>query len=534
MSSIVDQFGRPIKKEQLDNVIAEAKTTGVRNIWGYGSEAQWLTPSRLATILRNAAQGDADAYLTLAEECEERDLHYASVLGTRKRAVSGLPVIVEAASDSAEHIKQADFIRQVVALPEFSDARDDLLDAIGKGYSVVELNYDTRKQPWLPRNRYAQKGNGDWGEVQGFTWRDPRFFMFDRVTGQELRLKDESASFDGLALPQYRFIVHRPRLKTGLPIRGGLARLVIIGLMCKWYSITDWLAFAEIFGMPLRVGKYGPNATAEDIQTLVNAIANIGTDAAAAIPESMKIDFESPSNTTGGAELFQNLAEWVDRQVSKAVLGQTASTEGTAGRLGNDDLQADVRNDILKSDAKQIDNTLNRDLVRALIDLNFGVQDEYPRIVHQIIEPEDMQGLVDATTKAVSLGVEIEASWLRDKIGAPEPDKGAKLLQAPSYGMGFDVGLNHALNQQRPTSKHPLDATIPQRLLDQAQDNLAPATTAWIDQIRALSEQVNSLEELQDKLLELYPSLSLEDYAAALAEASAAANLAGRDRVSRK
>ena len=539
---ILDHNGQPIIKAKLDQAIASAQTTGVRNLWGHNGEAQWITPERLATILRNAAEGDADAYLTLAEECEERDLHYASVLGTRKRAISGLPVTVEAASDNPEHIKHADFIRRVIRLPEFLDARDDLLDGLGKGYSVVELNYDTSTQPWLPRNRYgniSDEAGERIGIIEGFAWRDQRFFQFDRITGRELRLKDERAPLHGIALPRYRFMVHMPKLKTGLPIRGGLARLVIIGLMCKWYSLTDWLAFAEVFGMPLRVGKYGPNATAEDIATLVNAIANIGTDAAAAIPESMNIEFQSPGNTTGGAELFQNLAEWVDRQISKAVLGQTASTEGTAGRLGGDDLQADVRTDILKSDAQQLDNTLNRDLVTALIDLNFGVQQDYPRIVHQISEPEDLQGLVTALQTLVPLGLEVEESWARDKLGAPEPAQGAKLLAAPSYDTsfgnmnGFGMGLNRALNNQNQSSNQ-LDATIPQHLASQPQQGIAPATTAWIDQIKTLAEQVESLEELQDKLLDVYPNLSLDDFAEALAEATTAAHLAGRERTAAK
>ncbi|MDO6806816.1 DUF935 family protein, partial [Wenyingzhuangia sp. 1_MG-2023] len=77
---------------------------------------------------------------------------------------------------------------------------------------------------------------------------------------------------------------------------------------------------------------YNPNATPADINTLINAIANIGTDAAAAIPDTMRIDFESPGNVSGGADVFKNLAEWLDKQVSKAVLGQTASTEGTPGK----------------------------------------------------------------------------------------------------------------------------------------------------------------------------------------------------------
>ena len=42
-----------------------------------------LTPVRLAGILRACDLGDLDQFLVLAEEMEERDMHYSSQLGTR-------------------------------------------------------------------------------------------------------------------------------------------------------------------------------------------------------------------------------------------------------------------------------------------------------------------------------------------------------------------------------------------------------------------------------------------------------------------
>ncbi|MCP4699306.1 MAG: DUF935 family protein, partial [Gammaproteobacteria bacterium] len=40
-----------------------------------------------------------------------------------------------------------------------------------------------------------------------------------------------------------------------------------------------------------------------------------------------------------------------------------------------------VRVDILRADAKSLSETLNRDLVQPFIDLNFGAQENYPRIL---------------------------------------------------------------------------------------------------------------------------------------------------------
>ena len=131
-SKIVDQYGRPIQYDQLTEELAAARTTGIRQIW-HSSVASGLTPGRLANILQAAAEGSAHDYLTLAEDMEERDLHYASVLGTRKLAISGLNIRVEAASDDPEDVRRADALSELVGSPEFGELQADLTDAVGKG-----------------------------------------------------------------------------------------------------------------------------------------------------------------------------------------------------------------------------------------------------------------------------------------------------------------------------------------------------------------------------------------------------------------
>ncbi|MUL08264.1 DUF935 family protein, partial [Aliivibrio fischeri] len=85
-----------------------------------------------------------------------------------------------------------------------------------------------------------------------------------------LLISDSAPS--GEPLEPYKFMVHTPRSKSGIVWRNGLARLVAVMYMLKSFTVRDWWAFAEVFGIPVRVGKYGPNASTEDISTLVNAI----------------------------------------------------------------------------------------------------------------------------------------------------------------------------------------------------------------------------------------------------------------------
>ncbi|RUU20749.1 DUF935 family protein, partial [Mesorhizobium sp. M6A.T.Ca.TU.002.02.2.1] len=107
---IVDRYGRPIAKAALKVEQAAPTGSGVRRHDAL-HPAAGLTPGRLAGILRASIDNDPESYLALAEDMEERDPHYAGVLGVRKRQVSGLEISVEAAGEDAASVEHADLVR---------------------------------------------------------------------------------------------------------------------------------------------------------------------------------------------------------------------------------------------------------------------------------------------------------------------------------------------------------------------------------------------------------------------------------------
>ncbi|MCJ8285114.1 DUF935 domain-containing protein [Halomonas sp.] len=508
-SVIIDHRGRPLRRQALTREVAPPTLTGVRQVWHPGVAGD-LTPDRLAAILRAAAEGDGHQYLTLAEEMEEREPHYAAVLGTRKRAVSGLEVMVEAASDDPSDIQLADEVRALVRRPAFEDLLEDLLDALGKGYSACEIDWDRSERQWWPR---------------GYTWRDPRFFRFDRVGGRELRLIDLDNAIDGVALPAYKFITHVPKLKSGIPLRGGLARLVAVSYMAKSYTVTDWLSFAEVFGMPLRIGRYDDRATDDDVAILRQAVANLGTDAAAILPDGMKVEFQEIANTQGGAELFLKLAEWLDKQTSKAVLGQTMTTDDGSS-YAQAGVHNDVRGDIQRADARQLATTLNRDLVKPFIDLNHGRQRHYPAISLHVPEAEDLEKLARVLKELVPMGLRVEESQIRDKLGFADPDPAARLLRAPEAAM--TPALNRAANRQAPApvrvSEEPAFDDAEAAGEDDWQAQLAPI----VDPVERLAQQVADEGGDADAFLARLPDLLEEMDERELVRHLAAATLKAR------
>lgn len=411
-----DASPKPTTAKEMTAEVA-GPTTSVR-VTQYDSIANTLTPERLASILMAVDSNDALEYLTLAEEIEEREFHYASVLGTRKHAVKKLPVMVEAALDDDKNAKeQADFIRQIVEDDTFRDCLFRLLDGLGKGFSVCEIMWERTADRWFPTD---------------YVWRDPRHFQFDQLTRRQLRLRDETNMVEGIELQPYKFIVHKPELKTGLPIRCGLARFGVVSYMCKSFTLRDWLTFAEVFGMPIRVGKHPASATADQKAALLRAVTSIGTDAACIIPDSTMIEFLAASQAAGGDKIFSGLANWLDSQVSKCVLGQTMTTDAQPSGLGSTqaDVHNEVRGDIRDSDADQLSACIRRQLVKPLIDLNFGVPADrlYPKFRLVIDRPEDLEMLSRSLPPFIDRGLKVQASVILDKFNIAEADPGAELL----------------------------------------------------------------------------------------------------------
>ncbi len=446
---LYDAFGREVDRERLRDEQAAPTMSGVRNIYSSMHPSVGLTPERLTQILREAEFGDPFLYLELAEEMEEKDLHYLAVLNTRKEAVSQLDLQVLPASSDKDDMRAAEMVRAMLAgdALDIASAMIDIVNAIGKGFSATEIVWDTSNREWFPRR---------------LRWRDPRWFMFDWVSGEELlvrsmRNEGPSIAVDGeQAAPgshfkgsglygalrggigiqpmtepllPYKFIVHVAKAKAGLPIRGGLARAAGWAYLFKNYVLKDWVTFSEVYGQPLRVGKYGAGATEQDKERLLQAVANIGTDAAAIVPESMVIEF-TEARQTGSVELYQSFCQYLDAQVSKAVLGQTLTTEipQGAGSRAAAEVHDTVRRDILSADARRLAATINRDLIRPIVDLNLGPRRNYPRLALGMADDADINDFVNMVTKLADHGMRIGQRTVLDKLGIAQPEAGEPIL----------------------------------------------------------------------------------------------------------
>lgn len=529
---LLDRWGQPLKRSTLKKEVSAATIGGVRSPIS-GTPADGLDPLRLANILRAADQGDPLRYLELAEVIEERDPHYLGVLGTRKRAVSQIEITVKPASDDPLDITQADMVRDWLDRDELTDEIFDILDCVGKGYSFTEIIWDTSEGQWLPLR---------------LEWRDPRWFRFNRHDLSTPMMLDENGQ--EVPLPAFKFIYSTIKAKSGLALRSGLARVAMWGWLFKAYTQRDWAIFTQTYGQPLRVGKWGANASEDDKDTLFNAVANIAGDCAAIIPESMNIEFIEAKNVGAASGLYKERADWLDQQISKAVLGQTATTDAVTGGLGSGKEHREVQESIERADAGALAAILNRDLIRPWIDLEFGPQKRYPRLKIERVEPEDLKQLTDALGVIVPLGLRVGAKEVREKFNLSEPAKGEEILQlaplAPNAPLESDrtnpdAPIKHPFNTRvgrdrtidalqaegaldAPTAPKPLESILTNQLAANAQ----PAIVDMLGKIEAMLDAAGSLEELREMTQAAFPDLDASKLSKVMATAILAADATGR------
>lgn len=531
---LVDQYGQPLRRELMTRDIAGPTLAGVRSpIAGY--PANGLNPARLANLLMEADQGEPTAYFELAELIEERDLHYAGVLATRKRSVTQIDVTVEAASDHPEDLRRADMVRTWLKRDELADEMFDILDAIGKGISFTEIIWDTSEGHWWPER---------------LEWRDQRWFRFDRTTLRRPMLRGGvDGTTEAEPLPPFKFITAQIKAKSGLPLRSGLSRLVSWAYMFKKFTERDWAIFTQTYGQPVRLGKYGSGATKEDKATLFRAVANIAGDCAAIIPDSMQMEFIEAKNVTAGAEVYEKRADWLDRQVSKAVLGQTTTTDAIAGghAIGREHRQ--VQEDIETADCKSGAATLNRDLIRPWCDLEYGPDGRgYPRLLIGRPKQEDIKQLTESLRVFVPMGLRVEASEVRDKLGLSDPAEGAELLQAPAAPPAPEAGATPPPTATPPIVTTPPIAATPPIIATQSAEPAAQrvelhpaaliatqmegravrAVTGMAETIETMLAKAGDLGEFRAMLSSAYGTIGGGDLAAVLEAGLAAAQAAGR------
>lgn len=452
----------------------------------------------------------------------ERDAKVFEALQKRKLALVSKPWRVEPASNSRIDKKAADLVRSQLEQVGFDQLTSDMLDATLKGISFIE--------PMWARDG-AEIVLTDAIHVE------PWYFVFDReplpsdlvFARHALRILD-GQSMAGQTIPPRKMMAHRYGQKYNNPWGLGLGTRLFWPVFFKRNGIQFWLSFAERFGTPVPVGKYPNNATPGEKSTLKKALRAFTQEASIMVPQNMEIALLEAARS--GIDTYEKLVVYMDDQISGIVLGKSGGRNGSGGQMAAAaKLENDVRLELVKGDADLNTDTLTRQLVKSMTELNYPTAGT-PRVERVIEEPKDLQATAQAHKSIFDMGYRPTLAQVQNTFGGEWIDILAAKLTANASQT--DDSANFAAPAQgAPYDQDAIDqllAAVPTDLTGQAMANMLTPVLAAVrsaknptDALAAIADVWPDvpLDELQDILAKLMFAAELWGYATASEEVRA-------------
>jgi phage gp29-like protein len=362
------------------------------------------------------------------------DGRLSSAIDKRKRAVTNTPMTFTVDGEEMPEIMT------LIQSPWFSDMISDILDSRFYGHSLLEFTQflpDSIDYTLIPRKHVVPETHRvTWmqGGSEGVSWDEMPYYNYTLEAGKERDL--------GLILKAAPYVIFK---------RNGF---------------SDYAQFCEIFGIPMRIGKYNLQDP-EGRQALLQALNEAGSALSMVIPEGTDVEIKEPSNVTGGNTLFSTLIDQCNKEISIIILGQTLTTEqGTNGARSLGEVHMDVEEQIHMDDRQYIVNWLNYEF-KWLLELH-GYKVTGGAFDFVDIERVDLGKRIEIDTKLNDV-IYIDPDYFYEKYGIPKPDNA------------------DAMNKEMRARKlNPLGAFNPAQVPQQQQQSSKqdPKATAWLKSFR--------------------------------------------------
>lgn len=445
----------------------------------------------------------------------ERDPKAWEVLEKRKMALTSRPWKVTAPEGDTSRAakKAADMVNAQITALGFDQVTRAMMDATLKGISTNEVLW--RKdgseivadevldlEPWM--FQFALKPDAD-------------EYLFARCG---VRLLTAGNFNLGEKVPHRKFLIHRFGAKYNNPWGLGLGTRLFWPIFFKRQGLQFWLSFAERFGTPVPVGKYPNNAQASEKATLRRALQAFQQEASIMVPEGMEITLLEAAKS--GIDTYENLCRYMDDQTASIVLGKPGGNSG--GHLASAiNTENEIRLELVKADGDLLSDTLNRQLVRWIVDYNMpGVP--YPSITRIVEEPKDLASM--ATTKKVlfDMGFRPTLESIKQDFGGDYIEVKPQAEKALSTLNNVQIGAPEFAEPNMPADQTAVDAMLASLATEHLQSVMAKMLAPIIKALRESSDHQEALE----KLVDLFPDVPLDDLQESLARGLFALDAWGR------
>jgi phage gp29-like protein len=452
------------------NPMMQFITPAAQSRW-MGPGISFYTPQRIEQLFRQALSGDLQSQWELFDLMEATAPRLSKNLNQLKDAVVGCgismmpfkPKGAKEATDTAK--KKAQFADEALQTMhpaqqndenDFEDTIRDVMDARGKGHSILENLWEFRALSMgvacVPRCT---------------RWVHPCWYGYARGSADaDLKLKpgEFSEYMSTITVgpvawndfPEHKFITAICKNKTGHPLGSAMLWVLSFWWAAANFSAEWFLNLAQIFGQPFRWATYDPNMTPGDQNSLASMLANMGSQAWAMFPAGTEMDFKESMKNAGDYPQMA-LLNYFDKQCDLVILRQTLSSDVSekSGSRAQGEVHERILDDVEIACARWTCKTL-QPLVRSIIELNFPDDSEMPYLSPPVEEEDEAKDVADLLKVLSDAGFEPTddaVNALNERIGfniqRKQPTDGsnenedANLLSAKDAGARGRVASDH-------------------------------------------------------------------------------------------
>ena len=328
---------------------------------------------------------------------------------------------------------------------DFSGTIYDVLDAWGKGQSVLEVDWEARDTGGelgaiiAPRASY-------WVHPTCVSW-DMQGRLGLRMELGKSQISDLKSQKGGLTpgvwqttamqprpgmiqeFPAHKFLLAICKAKSGTALGGALLRP-----LAWWWCVAnfagEWLMnLTQVFGVPFRWVTYPTGAPQATIDNLCTMLEDMGTNTWAAFPSGTTLELKEPAR--GGGDSPQgDLLDRAEKQMDLLILGQTLTTDvskqGGSRALG--EVHAGVKEEVVRAAGEFSARVINTQLIPSILRLNYGNADEPPQFRPMPRALADARANAERDAILLAAGVRLPEAWFYQRHDVPLPREGEKTV----------------------------------------------------------------------------------------------------------
>ncbi len=452
-----------------------------------------------------------------------RDERISSCLGTRVRAVQGLPFRIEPNPDSS----RPDFARMLAKeasrqwktiAPRATQGEVRRATAL-HGFAVGQLLWDTSGGRWTPQVEL-------W-DARHLSWRwDLGCYQATTLDGIELIRPGDG-----------QWVVFSPHGLYRGWMHGSVRRLAILALL-RQYALRDWGRASELYGMGVRLGYLPYEGDPDDEERFLQQLVNLGAESVLLLAkgDDPQKDFGFDIKALSGAftgEVFERLGQRCDLGITLDLLGQQLTTEANGGSLALGTVQEKVRLDYLEADAIGDSEDWGGQVLYPWAAYNFGADPEDVPIPVWDCEPPENK---DTASKVlVQVGQALTTLAALPEVG-PAVDL---LALCERFDLPLRAGSQPKLTPPAPAAPSPFGLTAlavsgrptVDQLGDDARDEGIEAIRPLVAQVLQAVRTADSLESARAALSRVAGALDPAAFAAVVEQALVLASLHGRHAI---